>query len=75
VPEAQLIIGAPVLRAAAATIDYELEEVLERHSHAFVLGRFVGICNGNGGSLALVAVGVLQLPGSAIGKSLRDSPQ
>ncbi len=47
----QLISGAPVLQDAAAAIDCELEEAIERHSHVIVLGRVVGICIGNGGSL------------------------
>ncbi|MBB4189089.1 flavin reductase (DIM6/NTAB) family NADH-FMN oxidoreductase RutF [Sinorhizobium terangae] len=47
----QLISGAPVLHDAAAAIDCEVEEAIERHSHVIVLGRVVGICIGNGGSL------------------------
>ncbi|WP_331375219.1 flavin reductase family protein [Sinorhizobium chiapasense] len=43
--------GAPVLENAAAAIDCEVEELIERHSHAIVLGRVVGIRFGNRGSL------------------------
>ncbi|WP_331375499.1 flavin reductase family protein [Sinorhizobium chiapasense] len=47
----RLVSGAPVLEDAAAAIDCEVEEVIERHSHAIVLGRVVGIRFGNRGSL------------------------
>ncbi|MDK1390008.1 flavin reductase family protein [Sinorhizobium sp. 8-89] len=47
----QLISGAPVLEDAAAAIDCEVEEAIERHSHVIVLGRVVGISIGNDGSL------------------------
>jgi flavin reductase (DIM6/NTAB) family NADH-FMN oxidoreductase RutF len=33
------ITGAPVLDDALATIDCELEEIMERHSHLIVIGR------------------------------------
>lgn len=47
----RLISGAPVLEDAVAAIDCEVEEAIERHSHAIVLGRVVGIRIGGGGSL------------------------
>ncbi|WP_331376058.1 flavin reductase family protein [Sinorhizobium chiapasense] len=47
----RLVSGAPVLEAAVAAIDCEVEEVIERHSHAIVLGRVVGIRFGDGASL------------------------
>lgn len=34
-----LITGAPVLVGALATIDCELDEVIERHSHGILIGR------------------------------------
>ena len=46
-----LASGAPVLEDAASAIDCEIEEVLERHSHAIVIGRVVGIRVLGGGSL------------------------
>lgn len=46
-----LASGAPVLEDAASAIDCEVEEVLERHSHAIVIGRVVGIRILGGGSL------------------------
>ncbi|NML76684.1 flavin reductase family protein [Rhizobium sp. S-51] len=46
-----LVSGAPVLEDAASAIDCEVEEVLERHSHAIVIGRVVGIRVLGGGSL------------------------
>ena len=33
------ITGAPLLAGALATLDCELEELIERHSHAIVIGR------------------------------------
>nr|WP_234706713.1 flavin reductase family protein [Ensifer aridi] len=65
----QLISGAPVLRDAAAAIDCVFEEAIERHSHAIVLGRVVGICTGNGGSLVYHDGRYFALPGSATGNS------
>ncbi|OAP39648.1 flavin reductase family protein [Sinorhizobium saheli] len=47
----QLISGAPVLQNAVAAVDCKVEEAIERYSHVIVLGRVVGICIGNGGSL------------------------
>jgi flavin reductase (DIM6/NTAB) family NADH-FMN oxidoreductase RutF len=35
--------GAPVLRDALAAIDCEVEEVIERHSHAIFIGRVLSI--------------------------------
>lgn len=46
-----LASGAPVLTDAAAAIDCEVEEAIERHSHAIIIGRVVGIRIGGGGSL------------------------
>jgi len=40
-----------VLQDAAAAIDCEVEEAIERHSHAIVIGRVVGVRIGRGGSL------------------------
>lgn len=34
-----LVTGAPVLADALASIDCEVEEIIERHTHAIVLGR------------------------------------
>jgi flavin reductase (DIM6/NTAB) family NADH-FMN oxidoreductase RutF len=48
---ARFVSGAPVLQDAVAAIDCEVEEAIERHSHAIVLGRVVGIRIGGGGSL------------------------
>ena len=38
-----LASGAPVLVGALAAVDCEIEEVIERHSHAIIIGRVVGI--------------------------------
>ena len=46
-----LVSGAPVLVHALAAIDCEVEEIIERHSHAVVLGRAVAEFNGDGESL------------------------
>jgi flavin reductase (DIM6/NTAB) family NADH-FMN oxidoreductase RutF len=46
-----LVSGAPVLVDALAAIDCEVEEIIERHSHAIVLGRAVAVLNGDGQSL------------------------
>lgn len=46
-----LASGAPVLEDSASAIDCEVEEVLERHSHAIVIGRVVGLRILGGGSL------------------------
>lgn len=35
--------GAPLLVGALAAIDCEVEEVIERHSHAIVIGRVLGV--------------------------------
>ncbi|WP_083541536.1 flavin reductase family protein [Sinorhizobium americanum] len=47
----RLASGAPVLQDAVAAIDCEVEEAIERHSHAIVLGRVVGIRIGGGETL------------------------
>jgi flavin reductase (DIM6/NTAB) family NADH-FMN oxidoreductase RutF len=36
-----LSTGAPLLQGAAAVIDCEVEEIVERHTHAIVIGRVV----------------------------------
>ena len=36
---------------ALAAIDCEVEELIERHSHAIVLGRAVAVLTGDGASL------------------------
>ncbi|MET3778658.1 flavin reductase family protein [Rhizobium alvei] len=46
-----LASGAPVLIDALAAIDCEVEEVIERHSHAIILGRALAVAIGDGGSL------------------------
>ncbi|CAN7411305.1 flavin reductase family protein [Rhizobium sp. LjRoot98] len=46
-----LASGASVLRGALAGIDCEVDEVIERHSHAIILGRVVSIVAGDGHSL------------------------
>lgn len=46
-----LVSGAPVLVNALSAIDCEVEEVIERHSHAIILGRAVAVLNGDGESL------------------------
>lgn len=46
-----LVSGAPVLAAALAAIDCEVEEIIERHSHAIILGRALATLTGAGQSL------------------------
>jgi flavin reductase (DIM6/NTAB) family NADH-FMN oxidoreductase RutF len=46
-----LVSGAPVLVHALAAIDCEVEELIERHSHAIILGRAVAVLTGDGESL------------------------
>jgi flavin reductase (DIM6/NTAB) family NADH-FMN oxidoreductase RutF len=46
-----LASGAPVLKSALAAIDCEVEEVIERHSHAIILGRALAVLTGSGSSL------------------------
>jgi len=46
-----LISGAPVLSSALAAIDCEVEEIIERHSHAIILGRALAVVSGAGGAL------------------------
>lgn len=43
-----LATGAPLLRGALACIDCVVEEVLERHTHAIVIGRVAGVHRGGG---------------------------
>lgn len=46
-----LVSGAPVLAEALAAIDCEVEEIIERHSHAIILGRALATLTGEGRSL------------------------
>lgn len=46
-----LASGAPVLVDALAAIDCEVEEIIERHSHAIILGRAVAVLRNDGESL------------------------
>jgi flavin reductase (DIM6/NTAB) family NADH-FMN oxidoreductase RutF len=48
-----LVTGAPLLRGALACIDCEVEEVLDRHTHAIVIGRVAAVRR-NDGDPALV---------------------
>ncbi len=50
-----LVTGAPVLVGALAAVDCELEEAIERHSHAIVLGRVRAVTVGEGSSLVYAA--------------------
>ncbi|WP_088346882.1 MULTISPECIES: flavin reductase family protein [Rhodomicrobium] len=38
-----LATGAPILSDALASVDCELEELIERHSHVIVIGRVAGV--------------------------------
>ncbi len=44
----QLLSGAPVLEEALANIDCEVDHILERHSHAIILGRVLSVRTGTG---------------------------
>ncbi|MEI2301861.1 flavin reductase family protein [Ensifer sp. MJa1] len=44
----RLVSGASALSGALAAIDCEVEEIIERHSHAIILGRVVAIATGAG---------------------------
>jgi flavin reductase (DIM6/NTAB) family NADH-FMN oxidoreductase RutF len=44
-----LITGAPLLRDALAGIDCRVEDIVERHSHAIVIGAVVGVRRGGDG--------------------------
>ena len=44
----RLASGASALAGALAAIDCEVEEIIERHSHAIILGRVVAITAGTG---------------------------
>ncbi|MCV3767844.1 flavin reductase family protein [Rhizobium sp. TRM95796] len=46
-----LVSGAPVLTTALSAVDCEVEEVIERHSHAIIIGRAVAVLAGDGRSL------------------------
>ena len=48
-----LVTGAPLLRGALACFDCRLEEALERHTHAVVIGRVTAVRRG-GAAPALV---------------------
>lgn len=50
-----LVTGASVLIDALAAIDCEVEEAIERHSHAIVLGRVRAVTVGVGSSLVYAA--------------------
>lgn len=43
--------GAPVLVGALSSIDCEVEEIIERHSHGIIIGRVVEVIVGSGQSL------------------------
>ncbi|MGO4625002.1 flavin reductase family protein [Ensifer sp. 2YAB10] len=45
---ARLASGASALSGALAAIDCEVEEIIERHSHAIIIGRVVAITTGSG---------------------------
>jgi flavin reductase (DIM6/NTAB) family NADH-FMN oxidoreductase RutF len=47
---APLITGAPVLADALAAIDCRVEEIIERHTHAIVIGAMAGMRHGEGGA-------------------------
>ena len=44
-----LITGAPMLADALAAIDCRVEEIIERHTHAIVIGAMAGVRQGEGG--------------------------
>lgn len=44
-----LVTGSPLLRDALACIDCNVEEVLERHTHAIVIGRVAAVHRGGDG--------------------------
>ncbi|RFC61796.1 flavin reductase [Fulvimarina endophytica] len=48
----RMATGAPALEGALASIDCEVEEAIERHSHAFILGSVRAIREGEGTGLA-----------------------
>ncbi|GLU26129.1 MULTISPECIES: flavin reductase family protein [Brucella/Ochrobactrum group] len=43
-----LASGALALKGALASIDCEVEEIIERHTHAIIIGRALKIVSGNG---------------------------
>jgi len=47
---APLFTGAPLLADALAAIDCRVEEIIERHTHAIVIGAVVGMRRGPGGA-------------------------
>ncbi|MCM2474964.1 flavin reductase [Rhizobium sp. CG5] len=59
-----LASGAPVLDDAAAAIDCEVEEAIERHSHVIVIGRVLAIRAAGGGSLVYGNGRYSALPGN-----------
>ncbi len=44
-----LVTGAPLLRDALAGIDCRVEDIVERHTHAIVIGVVAGVRRGDGG--------------------------
>lgn len=46
---APLITGAPLLADALAAIDCRVDEIIERHTHAIVIGVMAGVQHGQGG--------------------------
>ena len=49
---APLVTGAPLLADALAAIDCRVEEILERHTHAIIIGAVAGVLRGEpGGAL------------------------
>ena len=46
-----LVSGAPVLVGALSAVDCEVEEIIERYSHAIILGRAVAVLSGEGEAL------------------------
>jgi flavin reductase (DIM6/NTAB) family NADH-FMN oxidoreductase RutF len=58
-----LVSGAPVLSTALAAVDCEVEEIIERHSHAIIIGRAVAVLVGEGSSLVYHDGGYVRLGG------------
>jgi flavin reductase (DIM6/NTAB) family NADH-FMN oxidoreductase RutF len=44
-----LVTGAPMLADALAAIDCRVEEIIERHTHAIVIGAMAGVRQGDSG--------------------------
>ena len=47
---APLVTGAPLLVDALAAIDCRVEEILERHTHAIIIGAVAGVLRGEPGA-------------------------